>query len=161
MGEAVEVRILPSTSKGRLELAAAPINTITTVGRMMRPYPPGNVQVNGSRWPVSIGATDELEITWAHRDRRLQTVSLNRQDEGNIGPEVGTTYTLRIYGETGILLRTVTGLTGTRYTYLAADEQTDSDFTPARLNTALRFELESVRDGLVSLNKWDLTIARA
>lgn len=52
-------------------------------------------------------------------------------------------------------------LTGTSYTYLAADEQTDSGFTPARLNTALRFELESVRDGLVSFNTWDLTITRA
>jgi len=160
VGEVVEVRLLPATSKGRLELAAAPTNTITTTGRMMRPYPPGNVQINGSRWPESIGASAELVLTWAHRDRRLQTVSLNRQDEGNIGPEAGVTYTLRIYGETDVLLRTVTGLTGTGYIYLAADEQTDSGFVPARLNTSLRFELESLRDGLVSLNTWDMGVVR-
>lgn len=160
-GEMVEVRMLPSTPLGRLAIADAPTDTLTTVGRMMRPYPPGNVQVNGSRWPASIGALAELAVTWAHRDRRTQTVTLNRQDEGNIGPETGTTYTLRLYGETGILLRTVSGLTGTSYTYLAADEQADSGFLPARLNTTLRFELESVRDGLASLHMWNLVVVRA
>lgn len=157
-GEVVEVRILPATSKGRLELAAAPTNTITTVGRMMRPYPPGNVRVNGSRWPVSIGAATELTVTWAHRDRRLQTVTLNRQDEGNIGPEAGTTYTLRIYGETATLLRTVTGLAVTTYTYLSATEQADNGL--GRLSTSLRFELESMRDGLVSFSMWNLSVGR-
>jgi len=158
-GEVVEVRILPSTPLGRLALADATTDTITTVGRMMRPYPPGNVQVNGSRWPVSIGAAAELAVTWSHRDRRLQTVTLNKQDDGNIGPEAGTTYTLRIYGETDTLLRTVTGLTGTSYTYLSADEQSDNGL--GRLSISLRFELESVRDGLISLSKWNLSVARA
>lgn len=159
-GESVEVKILPSTSLGRLALDDAAVNSYTTDGRMMRPYPPGNVKVNGSRWPASIGATDELTITWAHRDRTLQTVTLNRQDEGNIGPESGVTYTLRIYGESDTLLRTITGLTGTSYTYLQADEEVDSGFVPARLNTGLRFEMESVRDGLASLQKWDVEVAR-
>lgn len=160
VGEAVEVRILPATSRGRLDIADATTNSITTVGRMMRPYPPGNVQVNGSRWPVSIGAADELAITWAHRDRTAQTVSLNHQDEGSIGPEAGVTYTLRIYGETDTLLRTVSGITGVSYTYVTADEQADSGFDPVRLNTRLRFELESARAGLVSYQKWNIEILR-
>lgn len=159
-GEAVEVRILPSTSLGRLELELAATDTINCVGRMMRPYPPGNVQVNGLRWPVSIGAAAELVLSWAHRDRTLQTVTLNRQDEGNIGPESGVTYTLRIYGETGTLIRTVTGLTTTGYTYLMVDEQTDSGFVPARLNTSLRMELEAVRGSLTSLKMWNLFVTR-
>ena len=160
-GESVEVRLLPSTSLGRLLLADAATETITTAGRMMRPYPPGNVQINGARWPVSIGPADQLAITWAHRDRILQTVTLNRQDEGDIGPEAGVTYTLRIYGEADLLLRTVPGLTGTSYTYLSADEQSDSAFVPARLNTSLRFELESARGTLVSYSVWDLSVVRS
>jgi len=159
-GEAVEVKILPSTSLGRLALEDAATDNVSCVGRMMRPYPPGNVQINGARWPASIGAAAELTVTWAHRDRTLQTVTLNRQDEGNIGPEAGTTYTLRIYGEAGTLLRTASGLTGTSYTYAAGTEQTDSGFVPARLNTALRIELESVRGSLVSLQKWNLSVTR-
>lgn len=160
VGEQVEIKLLPSTAEGRLQLADASTDTYACVGRMMRPYPPGNVQVNGLRWPVSIGAAEELALTWTHRDRTAQTVTLVRQDEGNIGPEAGVTYTLRIFGETGILLRTITGITGTGYTYLTADEQADSGFVPVRLNTSLRFELEAARGSLVSFQEWNLTVAR-
>lgn len=159
VGEQVEVRLLPSTSLGRLELTAAAIDTHSCVGRMMRPYPPGNVRINGNRWPASIGAA-ELTVTWAHRNRLAQTVTLNRQDEGDIGPEAGVSYTLRIYGETDTLLREVTGLTGTSFTYAAATEQADSGFISARLNTALRIELEAVRGYLVSFQKWQLAVTR-
>jgi len=158
VGESVEVRILPSTSLGRLAIEDATTTTIACAGRMMRPYPPGNVRINGSRWPASIGATAELAVTWAHRDRTVQTVTLNRQDEGNIGPEAGVTYTLRIYGETGTLIRTVTGITGTGYIYPSATEIADSGL--GRLNTSLRIELESVHGSLVSLYKWDLSVTR-
>lgn len=160
VGESVEVKMLTATSIGVLEFDDAPVDVLVTTGRMMRPYPPGNVQINGSRWPVSIGASDELAVSWAHRDRTVQTVTLGRQDEGNIGPESGVSYTLRIYGETDTLLRTVTGITGTAYTYLAADEEADSGFVPARLNTSLRVELESVRGSLVSWQQWNLTVIR-
>lgn len=159
VGEVVEARILPSTSQGRLALADAPTDTITLAGRMMRPYPPGNVQINGSRWPVSIGAAAELSLTWTHRDRRQQTVSLIKQDEGNIGPEAGTTYTIRIYGETDTLIRTASGITGTSYTYPSATEIADSGL--GRLNTGLRVELESVRSGITSLQKWNWSIVRS
>lgn len=125
----------------------------------MRPYPPGNVQINGSRWPASIGAAEELAITWAHRDRRQQTVNMIRQDEGSIGPEAGTTYTLRIYGETDTLICTASGITGTSYTYQSATEIADSGL--GRLNTSLRVELESVRGGLASLQKWNWSIVRS
>ena len=87
-------------------------------------------------------------------------MSLNSQDEGDIGPEVGTTYTLRIYGESDTLLREESGLTGTSYTYLTADEETDTGFDPPRLNTSLRIELESRRGDLTSMNKWNLIVTR-
>lgn len=157
-GESVDVRMRPSTAMGRLSLADAPTNSLLTVGRMMRPYPPGNVRINGSRWPASIGVDEELIVTWAHRDRITQTVSLVSQDTGNFGPEAGVTSTLRIYGETGTLLRTVTGLTGTTYTYASVDEIADSGL--GRLNTSLRIELESVRGSLASLQRWDLAVGR-
>jgi hypothetical protein len=86
----------------------------------------------------------------------VQTVSHNRQDEGNIGPEAGVTYTLRLYDETDVLRRTVTGLTGTSYTW--STEVADCGL--GRLNTSLRVELESVRGTVVSLNKWNLTVER-
>jgi hypothetical protein len=158
--ESVVVRLLPSTPRGRLALEDAPTDTVTLVGRMMRPYPPGGLRICEQWWPPSIGAAEELRLDWAHRSRLLQTVRLNRQDEGDIGPEPGTTYTLRIHGETDSLLREVTGLATTTYTYAAADESSDSGFAPGVLNQQLRVELESVRDGLTSLRMWNITVQR-
>ena len=158
-GEEVEVKLLPSTSYGRLAIDDAATNTITLEGRMMRPYPPGNVQINGTRWPSSIGLTDELVLDWSHRDRTTQTVSLVPQDTGDIGPETGVSYTLRIYGQSDTLLRTVTGLTGTGYTYASADELADSGLSV--LNTSLRIELEAVRGTLTSLQMWNLSVSRS
>jgi hypothetical protein len=123
--EAVEVKMLPSTSQGRLDISLAPIDTITCVGRMMRPYPPGNLTFCDYRWPTSIQQGRELKINWAHRNRRTQTVTLNRQDEGDIGPEAGVTYNLKIYGDSDVLRKSLTGLTVTNYTYLITDELTD------------------------------------
>lgn len=118
VGEVVEAKLLPSTSQGRIAIGDATTSTITLAGRMMRPYPPGNVQINGSRWPASIGAAAELTLTWAHRDRTAQTVSLIRQDVGNIGPEPGVSYTVRAYGPTDALIHTESGITGSSCTVI-------------------------------------------
>lgn len=157
--ESVDVKILPTTGVGTLPITSATENTIVCAGRMMLPYPPGNVKINGTAWNPSIGLTDALALTWSHRDRLLQTASFVRQDATDIGPEDGVTYTLRIYGETDTLIRTVSSIATTSYTYLTATEISDSGL--GRLNTSLRFELESVRGSLVSYRKWNLTVTRS
>lgn len=134
VGEAVEVRILPSTSKGRLALADAPTNTITTVGRMMRPYPPGDFKIDGFRWPDEIGESAAVALTWAHRDRLTQTVSFVRQDVGNIGPEIGATYTVRVYNHDDVLVHTEEDITGTSYTFIDGGLRT---WTPGDIVTSL------------------------
>jgi len=149
--EAVEVKMLPSTSQGRLDMSLAPIDTITCVGRMMRPYPPGNLTFCNYRWPTSIQQGRELKINWAHRDRRTQTVTLNRQDEGDIGPEVGVTYNLKIYGDSDVLRKSLTGLTVTNYTYLITDELTDKG-SPVGNFSYLKLALSM--EGIVGTNSF-------
>jgi len=128
VGENVEVKFLPATGLGRLPIGGASTNSILLTGRMMRPYPPGNVKVNGTRWPTVIGLS-EINVSWSHRDRITQTVTFNTQDEADIGPEIGTTYNLRFYGETGTLVRNLTGLTTTSYQYFIGDELADKGYT--------------------------------
>ncbi len=124
-GETINVKILPRTGSGVLAIGSAPQDDVLLSGRMHKPYPPGNVKVNGSYFPTAIlGA---YSLSWAHRDRTQQVASLIDFTAGNIGPEPGTTYTLRLYGETDTLLRTETGLTGTSYAWTA--EQADSGLT--------------------------------
>jgi hypothetical protein len=119
-GESVDVKILPRTSLGVLALASAPVNTKTFTGRATRPYAPGNFKVNGSAYPATISGA--LALTWSHRNRLSQTTYLVAQTEGNIGPEPTTTYTLRLYGQDGLLKKTETGLTGTSYTWTTEAE---------------------------------------
>ncbi|HXF07487.1 MAG TPA: phage tail protein [Candidatus Acidoferrales bacterium] len=156
-GETVNARLLTVTGKGTLALASAPTDSLAMNRRQNRPYPPGNVKINNVAYPAV--AKGDLVISWAHRDRLSQTVSLVPQTNGNIGPEAGVTYTLRIYGEAGSLRRTYSGLTGTSQTYTLADDTADSGL--GRPNAALRIELESNRSGVISLQKHSIAFERA
>lgn len=153
-GETVQIKTCPKTTQGALLPADAPVDSYTFIGRAGRPYPPGNLRLDGSSYPSTV--TGDLSITWAHRDRTLQTAYIVEQGEGNIGPEAGTTYTVRIYAAQtgGTLLRTYTGLTGTAQTYTAAQAATDNGgSTPSNV----RVEIEAVRGGKTSL--WANTAA--
>jgi hypothetical protein len=156
-GESLQVKMLPATGLGLLAESAAPTDSYTFAGRMIRPYPPGNVKVNNVMWPSVI--TGQMTLTWAHRDRMQQTVYLVTQSDGNIGPEAGTTYTVRFYNENNAIQKTVTGLTTTSWTYTAADEATDSGL--GRINGKFKVEIEAVRDGYVSWQKQTRSVDRA
>ena len=70
------------------------------------PLPPENVLINGARYPADISG--QYTISWAPNPR-----------EHMYGPAVSgnETYTLRLYGESDTLVRTVTGITGNSYTW--------------------------------------------
>lgn len=156
-GETVNARLLTVTGKGTLALASAPTDSLAMNRRQNRPYPPGNLRINGTAYPSVVKG--DLAISWSHRDRLSQTVSLTAQSAGNIGPESGVTYTLRIYGEAGSLRRTYSGLTGTSQTYTLANDEADSGL--GRPNALLRIELEANRSGVTSLQKHSVSFERA
>lgn len=112
----------------------------------------GQLRVNSSAYPSSISG--DLTVSWAHRDRVAQGESLADSEQASIGPEAGTTYTLRVY-EGMTLRRTYSGITGTSQTYSNSDEIADGGpFNP------VRFTLHAVRDGLESAQGHDWTVAR-
>lgn len=127
-GETIQAKILPTTGLGTLDLADAPEDSLTFTSRAFRPYPPGNLKIGGVAYPVTIGGSSELSLSWSHRDRIQQTAGdIVDTTAGNIGPEAGTTYNLRIYKEDlTTLLRTVSGSAATSYTYAGADELSDA-----------------------------------
>lgn len=125
-GETVAVKLLPVSGAGSVALDAAIADLITFQGRSIRPYPPGNFKVNGVYFPQTIGGSSALNLSWAHRDRLQQTAgSLQDFTAGDIGPESGVTYTLRIYGENGILLRYEPSVSAVSYVYDVLTELTD------------------------------------
>ncbi len=148
-GEVLDVKILPATGTGTLDIAAATADSLTMDQRQYRPYPPGKMRVNAEIYPATIPGTDELTVSWAHRDRLSQTAYIVTQDEASIGPEAGTTYRLRIYGEEDSLIHTESAISGTTYTYPAAEEGTDSGLsvgtsTPAPLDTEPGYPYNSI-----------------
>lgn len=139
-GETVEVRLLTNTGSDQLDIGLATPMDVTLDQRAYRPYPPARLRVNGDANPAS--AFGSLEVTWAHRDRVLQADQLVDTEAAAIGPEVGTTYTLRWYLD-DVLEHTHSGVTGATQVYSPAGEG------------FMRLEVESVRDGVVS---WQMQV---
>jgi len=149
------VKILPRTAKGQYaEGSATAYNADAFDSRAIRPYPPGNLKINTVSYPSTF--TGQPTLTWTHRDRTQQITELVEHDAADIGPEAGVTYTLKIYDEDNVLVRTEPGLTGTSYEYTEANELSDC----GELQDQLRFVLYAVRDGYDSWQQYDITVPR-
>lgn len=140
-GETIHYKVLTRSTQSTLDPGLATPMSLTFTGRFQRPYPPGNVMINGVHFNPSPGNQD-IPVTWAHRDRVQQTVQpLVGWFEGNVGPEVGVTYTLRVYNGSGTLIETQTGITGTSAVILPG---------PTVYSGTHTLQLEAVRGGITS-----------
>jgi len=144
-GESVFVGAIPrtSTDQGDAVLASNGQPLLLT-GRQALPYPPGRIRINGQTEPAVVAS--DLTVAWAHRDRTQQTAYLVQQDEGDIGPEPGVSYTLRILDRNGALVRTETGITGSSFVWDVASAAVDA----GALGDRVTLEIAAVRDGLES-----------
>jgi len=146
-GETVVSRVLPRTSGDVVTLSegAASEESTTLIARQARPYPPGNVQVDAvSVYLLGEDVFAEPVLTFAHRDRVGQEDWAVAHGDASVGPEPGTTYTVRVLDLAETLLREETGITADTWTYDSAMQAADS--APA----VVLMELESVRDALTS-----------
>lgn len=163
-GDSPRVKFLTQTGNGVLaEGSANYAEPAAFDSRMIRPYVPARLLINGSYYPEFF--TGQPTLSWRHRDRtnatQLSTIVRHTTD-ANYGPEVGTTYTLYIYDEDNGLVRTETGLTGTSYTYSEVNERADCSLGAGDpLNSTLRFVLKAVRGGYDSFQQYDVTIERS
>ncbi len=145
-GDDIDMKALTRTGLGTLAEASAPAERVSLDDRAERPYPPGQVRIEGQAWPAT--GSGDISISWAHRDRLQQTAELIDQDATDIGPEAGTTYTVRVYDDaSGLLKHTAAGIIGVGYTYTQAQWLTD--FGGAGPHS-MRVEIDSQRGGLDS-----------
>lgn len=140
-GEEVLAKLRTRTSSQLLDAALAPTLTLTMGQRFARPYPPGRLRITDDffsdvAYPSS--AIGELAVTWVHRDRLLQADTLVEEGAASIGPEDGTTYTVRYYLDDA-LDDEEPGITGTASTPLILSG-----------DGVVRVEVIAVRDGLDS-----------
>lgn len=153
--EKVYYRGLPITSLGELSIGSATAVNITLSGRSQRPFPPGQFKIDGNWYPGNMASpAGSITVTWAHRNRLTQTVTLQDYTTASIATEAGVTYTLVVMTQAGTVLRTYAGLTSASQVYTVAEALADGQLQ------VLRFQLYSVRDSLQSWQIHDHIITR-
>ncbi|TXH14730.1 MAG: hypothetical protein E6R03_08630, partial [Hyphomicrobiaceae bacterium] len=143
-GETVTYKLLPETGDEILPIASATARALTLTGRQERPYPPGNVQIAGSYYPSSV--QEEFAVTWAHRDRTIQTADPIPWSSASVSLEAGVTYTIQLYRSTdNVLLTTLTGITTATQTVGVAELGEEEN---------VRLNMFSVKSALNSLQTY-------
>jgi hypothetical protein len=144
-GETVSAKLLTQAGT-TLPLELAPARSATMAARAGRPYPPGEVQLNGAAPWGTPAITGHIGLTWAHRARVLQADKLVDFNQGSVGPDAGTTYNVRVYDASDNQVAAINGINGTSLTYVPVEEG------------AYRVELESECAGLVSLQHYSINL---
>lgn len=135
--EEINVKVTPATGQGELAIDEATAETVLMKSRASLPYPPGDLKINGIRYPTLL---ENVPITasWVHRDRLQQTGgSIIDHTAAGVGPEANTLYRVRGY-QNNVLLYEENDLDG-----LSATFQPD-------MTSTIRVEVDSVRDGYYS-----------
>lgn len=150
-GEAVDIRLLTQTSSETLNAEIAPIEQLAIKHRQIRPYLPGKIQVNGVLYPDQITLSNKYILSFAHRDRVLQSDRFIDCLSDNIGPEPGTTYQVEItdYYTGEIVWQSSTTDTSIELPYLTDDDIGDD---------AHFLTIYSVRDGYESFNRFTMRL---
>lgn len=149
--DSVNVKLTTVSGSNELEVADVPGETVVFDSRSIRPYPPGNLLIDGISYPTNGFYTGGNSVTWVGRDRLQQTSgTLYDYTEGAIGPEAGVTYRVTadaILSNGNISSNFIDTNVGSDTFY---DVDSNAGEVPA---TALyvRFKVHSVRGGYESL----------
>ena len=111
LGTTLQAQLLTMTSSAELDPALAGTSSISLQARQGKPYPPGQLRINGAAYPADVVGT--VTLAWAHRDRVTQSDQVIDTTLGNIGPEPGTEYSARLLrADNNAVLASITGLAG-------------------------------------------------
>ena len=146
LAEVVHNKPLPNAPLGQLDISLAPDITVTIGGRALLPYPPAMPKINGTRFDLSTGVTGAFTLSWIERNRLTQADTLVDQTQATVTPEAGTTYTVRVYSSSAVLLATYSGIAATSLLINSGASDT------------LTLQLESQCNGLTSLEHWVIPV---
>lgn len=131
----------------------------TVLSRMTRPLRPANVKINGQGFSADdILATSTLNITWSHRNRTMEDVTVLPWTGSSVTPEAGTIYRVSAdaYSISGTLLEAdwlnvSVGLVDTYSVDLAGLEMPSG-------TAQLRFRVIATRDEEDSWQDFEITV---
>jgi hypothetical protein len=151
--DVVNTKMISLNSSGASSLGSATVNSVTLVGRAIKPFLPGRIQFDSMYYPdveTDVFLSD-ISMTWAHRNRQLQTGgTLVGFTDTSLTVEVGTTYEVRLYDSSDVLLHTYAGISGESQTILLSDAPVSDGL--------LTVQLDAHRDGHASYQIFEYTI---
>lgn len=150
-GEQVDARVLSRTSSDVLDIAVAQTQTVEIVGRISRPYPPADVQVDALSIYAVRGESVEPVITWATRNRLTQADQLLGHSQGSVVSEEGVLHRVVIRSLDGVPLGEGTTVDST-FTYTTEMQATDGD------PTSVRIKLDAIRGDVESLYAYEFVV---
>ncbi|MCL6246531.1 phage tail protein [Acinetobacter sp. ANC 4945] len=140
LGEEVLVSALTTTPSGMLENKGS--IGIDMKARAFRPYPPANVKINGNYFPETHVISNDILLTWAHRNRVQQTGGeIIGWYEGGLTVENGVTYSLELSTVQEGVIYSTNGISLDRHTIPAS---------ALLQNKAHKLKLRSMREGFKS-----------
>lgn len=155
IGATPSYKVTPITGKGELAVANAPTQPMTPmVGRQYKPYAPGFLLINDNYYPSTIRGDTAISLTWVHRDRLTQTVSIIPSSSNtSIGPETGVTYEVDVKLPNGSIAYTASGIT-TAFATIPAASLTS-------VHGEITISVTAVRDGVKSHQSLSCKLIRA
>ncbi len=143
-GEEVLVSALTTTPSGVLEQSGS--IAVEMKARAIRPYLPANVKINGAYWPETHIVTNNIILTWAHRNRVQQTGGeILGWYEDSVTVESGVTYAYELISE-NVVLDSQSNISANTVTILSSVLKPNEPHT---------LKLWSVRDGYESYQKFE------
>lgn len=163
--EVISVKLLSKTLMGELPPDVAPVDTVTIAARHNKPYVPGNLTVGYTDhlgtakvvpiFDMSDYVENQIVFTWATRNRLTQLNTLVDHSAASVTPESGQTVTVYISdANTGTLLHTETGITGTTWTYTNA---LDNSLGAPQF---ILFKIVAARGGVESWDNYSFRVPR-
>lgn len=151
-GEEITAAAATRSNSGVLTQEDFDPQTLTIVGRVGRPYPPANLQVDGVSIYLSTGQHAEPILTWVPRNRVTQEDQLVGHVEGPVVAEEGTTYRVDVKELDGTLLASYEVADALTFTYGATEQAADGN------PSLVRFNVVALRGGQESLYAYDLPV---
>lgn len=143
-GEDVLVSVLTTTPSGILEQKGS--IAVEMNARAFRPYPPANVKINGNYFPETHVISNDIVLTWAHRNRLQQTGGeILGWYDNDVSVEDGVTYSYELISGNAVLISAtdITSNTATINSNILIQ------------NKAYTLRLWSLRDGYESYQKFE------
>lgn len=149
--EDVSYWFLTQTTQGKLPLEDAPQVNVTLSDRPYRPLRPANVKVNGVGFgTVDANAVPDISVTWANRNRTLESTQAMKWEENDVTGEAGQTTAIVVRDTVGNQIARYGGVTGTNYTFSRG---------PFNAYPRIVVAVEAERDGLRSLQAQTLLVS--